>query len=364
VNATVIHVASGREWRGGQRQAWLLARELQRMGTLDQVVVTGAESELARRLIADGVTVHATRWRMGLDPRAVWAARRELAKRPSALLHAHDAHALTIAGVARLGLARRRTPLVVTRRVTFPLRRKGFWTAADRVIAISPAVQSALIAAGVLRERITVVPSGVDLDAIDERASPDLHTRLGLAAGTPLALSIAALTAEKDHGTLLEAAAQLRQTLPALHWAIAGDGRLRPAIEGRIRELQLEETVSLLGFVPDPDRLLADASVFVLSSTAEGLGSSVLAAWARNVPVVATRAGGLADLLGCGAGILTEPRDSAALAEAVHRIIANAEFSRALAARGRREVEGYTIRGMAERVLGVYRSSAYSFDRS
>ena len=95
---SVVHVASGREWRGGQRQVWLLARELQRSGFANQVVVTGAGTQLAYRLRHDGVRVHEARWTMGLDPRVLLPVLRELRGR-GALLHAHDAHAVTLAGL-------------------------------------------------------------------------------------------------------------------------------------------------------------------------------------------------------------------------------------------------------------------------
>ncbi|HJR15309.1 MAG TPA: glycosyltransferase, partial [Gemmatimonadales bacterium] len=128
----IIHVASGREWRGGQRQVWLLAQALSRRG-LEQIVVTGAGSELAARLQASRVPVHTAPWSAGFDLRVLPAILKEL-RRKKAVLHAHDAHALSLAGICAYLT---RTPLVVTRRVDFPLRRRGFWTRADRVIAIS-----------------------------------------------------------------------------------------------------------------------------------------------------------------------------------------------------------------------------------
>ncbi|HEU4954558.1 MAG TPA: hypothetical protein VFT28_08300, partial [Gemmatimonadales bacterium] len=67
----VVHVASGREWRGGQRQVWLLARELRRAGLVNQVVVTGGASELAIRLKRDDLRVRDARWQSGLDPRVL-----------------------------------------------------------------------------------------------------------------------------------------------------------------------------------------------------------------------------------------------------------------------------------------------------
>jgi glycosyltransferase involved in cell wall biosynthesis len=117
----------------------LLARELARLGDVEQVVVTGRGSELAARLRRDGVPVRSVRWSAGLDPRVLPGLVAEL-RQPPAMVHAHDGHAVTLAGIGA-GLTGR--PLIVTRRVQFPLRRRGFWTRAARVIAVSRAVADA-----------------------------------------------------------------------------------------------------------------------------------------------------------------------------------------------------------------------------
>ncbi|HEU5041601.1 MAG TPA: glycosyltransferase family 4 protein, partial [Gemmatimonadales bacterium] len=172
---TVVHVASGREWRGGQRQTWLLARELARLGVA-QRVVTASGSELGRRAAATGVPVRVASWRAGLDPRALLAIRAEIRRGP-ALLHAHDAHALTLAALAAWP---GRVPLVVTRRVDFHLRRRGLWARADRVIAISDAVAAVLREDGIDPARISVVRSGVDLEEAERAVPSGLRARLGI----------------------------------------------------------------------------------------------------------------------------------------------------------------------------------------
>jgi hypothetical protein len=156
VTASVVHVASGREWRGGQRQVLLLARELQRGGLLNQVVVTGAGTELAFRLKHEGVRVREAAWSAGLDPRVLPPLIQE-ARAGAALLHAHDAHAVTLAGLVSMAT---RVPLVATRRVDFHLRRRCFWGRASKVIAVSAAVADVVCDDGVPSERVVVVHSG------------------------------------------------------------------------------------------------------------------------------------------------------------------------------------------------------------
>jgi glycosyltransferase involved in cell wall biosynthesis len=359
VTPAIVHVASGREWRGGQRQVWLLARELGRLGA-QQVVVTGGDSELARRLKASGVRVRPASWRAGLDPRVAWPILDEL-RQGGAVLHAHDAHALTLAALCA---ALTRTPLVVTRRVIFPLRRRFLWRQAHRIIAISSAVREALLAEGLEPERVIVIPSAVDLDGLSAHPNDGIRHRLGLPRNGQVAVNLGALTAEKDQSTLVVAAARLVQDLPDLHWVIVGDGPLRARLEAQILEKGVQSRFHLIGHMADPEQALAGADLYVLSSTSEGLGSSALAAMALGVPVVATRVGGVPDLLGSGRGIMVEPRNPAAFADAVRRVLTDSGLRQELTSAARKELARYSLGAMAERVQSVYRSCAHSHDGS
>jgi glycosyltransferase involved in cell wall biosynthesis len=287
----VVHVASGREWRGGQRQVWLLARELGRAGLAGQVVVTGAGSELAVRLMRDDIRVREARWDSGLDPRVLLPILREV-RAGGVLLHAHDAHAVTLAGV---------------------------------------------VAA------LTGVP---------------------LSAETTLACTVGALVPHKDHATLLHAARLLAGQFPALHWVIAGEGELRPVLEWLAAELGMAGRVHFLGHVSQPLGVIADADVYVMSSREEGLGTSVLDAMARGIPVASTSAGGLPEMLYQGAGILVPPRNPDALAGAVRRILCDPDLSARLVEQAARAVESFSAERMAAEVLTVYRSCAPILDGS
>jgi L-malate glycosyltransferase len=359
VNPAIVHVASGREWRGGQRQVWLLARELGRLG-VDQVVVTGGSTELARRLLASGVRVRAAPWRVGLDPRVTWPIFQELRYRPT-VLHAHDAHALTLAGICST-LAR--VPLIVTRRVDFHLRRRGYWARADRVIAISRAVADVLVTDGIEPDRITVVHSGISIEATRQTSQLGIRDLLGLPPGARVAANVAALVPHKDQATLITAAKKLERRFPDLHWVVAGSGHLRRTLEAQIEDLGLGERVHLIGHVEEPERLIADSDLFVMSSQEEGLGTTVLEAMALGIPIASTTAGGLSEVLGNGAGLLVPPRDPAALAEAIGRILEDVELAQRLVGRAQEEVLRFTDRRMAEEVRSVYRSCAHSLDGS
>jgi L-malate glycosyltransferase len=359
VSPAVVHVASGREWRGGQRQVWLLARELRRAGT-DQLVVTSAASELAARLRGDDVPVHGARWDSGLDPRVLLPIFRAV-RAGGVLLHAHDAHAVTLAGLvaAVTGI-----PLVATRRVDFHLRRPGFWRRAARVIAVSSAVADVLSGDGIDPARIQVVHSGIDLEATRRAEAAGLRARLGLGPQATVACTVGALVPHKDHATLLHAARVLAVPIPDLHWVIAGDGELRRVLQWLAAELGVENRVHFLGHVSQPLGVIADADVYVMSSREEGLGTSVLDAMALGIPVASTSAGGLPEMLHEGGGILVPPRHPDALAGAVRRILCDPNLRENLVQRAARTVESFSAERMAAEVLTVYRSCAPLLDGS
>jgi L-malate glycosyltransferase len=357
VNRSIVHVASGREWRGGQRQVWLLSRELRRLG-VEQVVVTGRGTELARRSTMAGIRLKLVNWRTSLDPRVLWPLLSQIHRRPS-ILHAHDAHALTLAGVCSTLTG---TPLVVTRRVDFPLQRPGYWIRADRVIAISQAVADVLVTSGVPRQRIDVIYSGIPVDSLMGVSRLGIRERLGLPPNTRVAANVAALVRHKDHETLLGAAKHLYETQPDLHWVIAGEGELRSRVESRIEALGLGERVHLLGQIDEPARLIADSDLFVMSSRQEGLGTSVLDAMAIGIPIASTAAGGLPEILRDGAGLLTPPEDPVALAGSVKRLLEEPELRDRLVAQARIAVLRFSARRMAEEMVSVYRSCVHSLD--
>ncbi|MEP6590030.1 MAG: glycosyltransferase [Gemmatimonadota bacterium] len=347
----IVHVASGREWRGGQKQAWLLARELQRLD-VPQVVVTGVGTELDRRLGDVGVRTHAVGWQAGLSPAAARGAWVE-SRRGGAILHAHDGHSTTIAGMAA---TLSRVPFIATRRVDFPLRRQGFWGRADRVVAISEAVRSIVVESGIDPDRVPVIHSGIDVDAVAGTSAQGARAAVGLSTDRPLALATGALVDHKDHRTLVLAAQHARASNPELIWAIAGEGPLRGLLERQIADLGLHDTVRLLGHLPDPLPLVASADCFVTSSKEEGLGTAMLDAMALGRPVAATAGGGIPEILVDGAGLVVPVQDAAALATAVLRIIQDRALATDLGQRARERVARFSARRMAEEYLALYRS--------
>ena len=337
----VLHVDAGREWRGGQNQVRLLLQELAREPAIDVLLVSNRDGELARRL-APAVPITGATWSIGLDPRAWWTIRRALrAFRPD-LIHVHDSHALTLCRWTRITI-----PLIAHRRVDFHVRSGSPWFSAQRIVAVSEAVQRVLLADGVPSGIVTVIPDGIDPAEIRANAARpiDIRRRLSLPPHTPLALNAAALVGHKDQITMIRAAAAARGLAPDLHWAIAGEGERRPALAAEIASQGLGDRVHLLGYITEIDALIREADVFVMSSKEEGLGSVMLHALALGKPVVSTAAGGIPEVLAADA--LVPVADAAALAR---KVVAT------LAAPGVTSLpERFTAKSMAQATLALYR---------
>ena len=339
----VLQVDSGREWRGGQNQVRLLCRELARDARVEQILVTKQGSELARRAAADGVTVQGTVWEIGLDPRAWWHLRRTISTFQPDIIHVHDSHALTLAATSAMG----RT-LVATRRVDFHVGRFGAWRRPDRILAVSAAVKQVLVGDGIAADVITVVPDGIDPEEIRRAADPplDMRSRLRLSPQALLAVNAAALVDHKDHKTLIRAARAARTLEPQLYWVIAGEGPQRDALAAEITRLDLQGRVHLVGWIDRIEALIAEASIFVMSSKLEGLGSVILNALALERPVVATAAGGIPEML--PPDVLVPPGAAEALAQKVVEVLHDPKpvpFP-----------PRFTAQAMAGQVLDVYRA--------
>ena len=354
---TVLHVDTERGWRGGERQVLWLATGMRDRGHRALIMARHGD-ELARRAEAASLEVIGAAPRGELDLFAARDLRRVIAEQRAPIVHAHTAHGAAIAALATLGTD---TRVVFARRVDFPLRRnlgtRLKYGRAHAVIAVSKAVAAIVGEAGVPPNRIHVVPDGVDLSRRARPASAEVLKSLGVLGDDPLIVQVAALVAHKDPLTFVRAMAIVRERVPRVRALMVGEGPLRAAAQAEVTRLDLDRTLSLTGFRHDADELLAAARVATLSSVEEGMGSVLLDAMAFGVPIAATRAGGIPEVVEHGeTGLLSAPSDPAALAENIVRLLSDPDFAAALAARGRMRVEEFSVGRMVERTMEVYAS--------
>ncbi len=350
-----MHVDTERGWRGGERQALWLARELARRGHVSVVAARRGEPMFERTAEAKLDVVDCAPL-TELDPRAAWRLRRALESRKIEVVHAHTAHAAAIGAMATIGTG---VPLVVSRRVDFRLRAnigtKWKYGRAAMIVAVSRAVADVLIAGGVARERIAVVPDGVELGRLVEPASADTLAACGVAPNYPLVVQVAQLVGHKDPVNFVRAIAYANRVGPKLQALLVGDGPLREAVSEELERLSLAGVVHLAGYRTDADALLAAATVACLSSREEGMGSVLLDAMAFGRPIAATRAGGIPEVVVDGeSGLLAERENPDALGAAIARLTADRSLAARLADGGRRRVREFSVERMADRMVDVY----------
>ena len=204
----------------------------------------------------------------------------------------------------------------------------------DRLITVSEQVKVELVAHGVAgAEKITVIPLGFDLDPFlnSHTQCGEFRREMGLRDEIKLVGIVGRIFPIKNHGLFLEAAARISAREPAARFVIVGDGILRPALEQQARDLGIADRVLFTGWRHDLPRIYADLDVLVVSSDNEGTPVSAIEAMASSRPVVATRVGGLPDLIiDHQTGRLVPAKDVEALAGAVLDLLCSPETLREL----------------------------------
>lgn len=290
-----LHIDTGREMRGGQWQAFYLLRGLEQAGHKVRLLAPEG-SPLLEAALAQ---------RMDAHPLRVIALRSAAAS--ADLVHAHTARAHTSAIAAG-------KPVVVSRRVAFPVRHGAIsrwkYRRAAHYIAVSEYVKNMLLEAGIDATKISVVYDGVPLNP-----EPAAHNRSRV------------LALDSDD----------------------------PAKGRRI----VEEAAALadipVHFSKNLSRDLSEAALFVYITDLEGLGSAALLAMAAGVPVVASRTGGLPEIVEDGVTGFLTPNEPALVAQVIQRVMSDREFAARLGACGRARVEKeFSVDRMVMGTLGVY----------
>jgi glycosyltransferase involved in cell wall biosynthesis len=210
----------------------------------------------------------------------------------------------------------------------------------DCLVTVSARVRDELLALGIgTCDRFRVVPLGLDLEPFlsCETLRGELHEELSIPGDCPLVGIVARLVPIKAHEVFLEAARRLIGEWPAARFLIIGDGERRAELEALSERLGLAGRTHFLGWRRDLDRVYADLDVVVLTSRNEGSPLSLIEAMAAARPVVATRVGGVPDVVVDGVtGHLVPADDAPAVAAAVGGLLRAPDLRRAMGGASRR----------------------------
>ena len=357
----VLHISTPRSWRGGEQQLTYLMVELALKG-IEQSLFCPGGSVMERVAKEQGIRTAIFTKRMSFDPFAAYALHRFAQEENISLIHTHDSHAHTLAVLAA-SLFRFNVPIIVSRRVDFPVRTTGVggWKYRHRnvqgYISVSQAINDVMIASGVEPGLLSVVHSGIDIHRF--RKSPDgrLRSEFGLSVDTPLVGNVSAIAPHKDYRTFVKTAELLLQRgVDAYFMIIGGDGGEEEEIRDYVQGKGLSDRILFTGFRTDIEQILPELDLFLITSKTEGLGTTILDAFAAGVPVIATRGGGIGEIvLHQQSGLIADVGEAEELAHQVESVLTDPQLGSKLIEGGREEVKKYSKEKTAEKTLEVYR---------
>ncbi|WP_347258387.1 glycosyltransferase [Methylocaldum sp.] len=353
----VLHVEMGRHLYGGARQVAYLLNGLSRFPG-EHVLVCSEGAEIVGAIQNPAVEIRPLPFRGDSDLGFIGRLRRLIRNEKPDVLHIHSRRGDLLAALAgRL----ENIPMIHSRRVDNPPRwvdTRIKFPLFETIVTISEGIREVLIEAGVPAERVVCVPSAVDT----ERYRPEcdkawFRSEFGLAEGETAIGMIAQLIGRKGHEVLFDALPVVLARHPQTRVLLFGQGPVEAELRTSARARGLDDTVIFAGYRTDMARVIPCLDLVVHPAWMEGLGVSLLEAAASGVPIVATRAGGIPEIVKDGInGRLIEPGDSASLASAIVELLDDPTRRRELGQAGRRLVlERFSVEAMVEGNYRIYR---------
>jgi glycosyltransferase involved in cell wall biosynthesis len=238
---------------------------------------------------------------------------------------------------------------------------------ARRVVAVAEAVRQEMVEVfRVPARRVVTIPNAVDhRRMLPVRGREAVRRELGIPPEAPVILTVAALTAEKDPVSHLQAVGHVLRAVPGSRYLVAGHGPLRTAVEATVGRLGLDGRVLLLGRRDDVPDLMSASDVLLLASRTEGMPAILIEAGMAGVPSVAYAVSGVPEVVEDGVtGLLAPPGDCTALAERARLLLEDGEARRALGRAARERCrERFDIGAVAPAYVQLYDQVAGSSRR-
>ncbi len=347
---------------GVERLMCQILPRLNQSGFEVMVACTDELGKLAPVLEKQGVEVMVQRVRSRFHPVDIYRLVRQIRERGIGLVHTHM-YASSIPGV--IAARQAGVPVVVQVHSLHEWQRPNrirmcryFFRRADRVLAVSESIRQSLMRHCRLEpQMVTVLYNGVDLDRFSHphvapgfipgqtsggqapalQNANETRQQWGINPQEIVVGSVARLVPVKGLFDLVQAAAIARKSCPELCLVLVGGGDLRSELEAEARKLELRAVFT--GTQEDVRPFIDMFDLAVLSSHSEGFGNSLLEAMAASLPIVATRVGGIPEIVTPETGLLVPPKDPQALAQAILKLAGDKDMQKRMGSAGRKRVE-------------------------
>jgi glycosyltransferase involved in cell wall biosynthesis len=366
----VCHVATADLWAGAQVQLAILLASLAKIPDLDLSAILFNEGRLAHEL--EGIGVRATvvsesrHNSLGIVKQLINHLRQDKID----ILHTHNYKDNILAALSSpyRGVCRVRTihgfrepfaRLQAAKMSIYQLIDDSInrWCV-DRLLAVSLDLKEQL-AKRFGADKVAYICNAVDIKQIrGSRRAEELREELELYGDEFLIGTMGRLMPVKGFDSFLKAACLIRRERPNVKFIIAGDGPLRASLQALAREYSLDKDVLFIGHRNDSYDILGLLNLFILPSLSEGTPMVLLEALALERPVVASRVGGIPEVVEHGiSGLLVRPGREDEIAQSCITLMDNYDFARHLGAAGRKRVEEqFSAKVMADKVAQVYRT--------
>lgn len=321
---TILHVSTPSSWRGGEQQLAYLYEELDRKG-VKQFILCRKNSELAKKGKAKNWNIIECSKITAIDLNFALKIKRVCKAKNIGTIHTHDSHAHSFA-ILSASVWQNKTPIVVSRRVDFPIKKSWFskykynHPLVKRILCVSKAILD-LTAPDIQNKQILkTIHSGIDLNRFPfpKEFPGSLRKEFNVPSSKTIIGNVAAISPHKDYFTFVDTVEIITKKRNDVHFFIIGTGPLEQEIKDYVEQKQLNKHITFTGFRSDIPQILPQLDIFLITSETEGLGTSVIDAFACKVPVVATKAGGIPELVIHGkTGLLCDVKKSDELAEQV-----------------------------------------------
>jgi glycosyltransferase involved in cell wall biosynthesis/tRNA A-37 threonylcarbamoyl transferase component Bud32 len=358
----ILHINTELTWRGGEQQVLYLIKGLTKKGYISHLICQ-PKGSLYDHALQEGVKTFPLPMRGEVDLIAAFKIAQRIRQEKYDLVHSHTSHGHSLVIGASFFL--RKPPIrIVTRRLDFSIFRHNFLgmniykytKGVDHIIAISQKVRDVLIKDGISPDKISIVHSGVDVDRFKGVKGDYILQEFSIPSGTPILGNVAYLVEHKGQKYLIQAMSEVVKKHPEIRLFILGKGRLELQLKAMAEALNLERNIIFTGFRKDVGAFLNIFNLLVVSSVEEGLNSTILDALSLEVPVVATDAGGIPEVINNGeTGILVPRADPEALASGILWMLSNPDQAKAMAKKGREKViKQFSDKVMVEKNIQIY----------
>lgn len=359
----IIHVSSALSWRGGEQQIAYLLVELAKRN-IPQVVFCPEGSPLHSFCKKNGIAVKTYRKRSGFDFLIALQLTLLCRKAERPIIHAHDSHSHTAAFLS-VAFFMNKVPIVLHRRVSFLIKRnllsdiKYNHSAITHIICVSDHARAQVNSRLLKTDKTVTIHDGIDLSKFTEKKAGNiLRNTYNIQSKHTLIGNISALTAEKDFFTFIDTAGILLSKYPDFRFFIIGDGPQKQIIAEYIKEKGIQHKVIMTGFLDNIPDILPELDLFLFTSANEGLGTTLLDAFACKIPVVSTNAGGIPEIVKNNlTGLLAGVKQPHELASAVEKILNDNELKTRLVEKALAAVQEFSAEIMAIKTIEVYKDS-------